>query len=117
MSDAPKQAQPGQLISIGEVAARNIASVLNLPAEHIKTIEGAIRDEIQAMSSHFTLAVADVQTAHEVAEATMKKEYEASVAEIKDSFNWLKANRYTVGVVTGLVAGAGYAIGAIVHFI
>lgn len=103
MADSPAQANPSGLMSIGAVAAHNIAAILNLPAEHIGTIEQAIKDEINAMSSHFTLAVADVQT-----------QYEVEVAKIKSTFNWVKANKVLVGVTAGVDFLLGVALG---HFV
>lgn len=86
------QAQEGGLMSIGSVAAHNIVAFLNLDAKHVGTVEQAIKDEISAMSSHFTLAIADVQT-----------QYEVEVAKIKSTFNYVKANKALVsGVLTGV---------------
>ena len=67
--------QSGQLMSIGTVAAQNIARALGTP-EHAQLIEQEIKDEISAMSSHFTLAFADISTANEIALAKLKDEYE-----------------------------------------
>lgn len=103
MADSPAQANPSGLMSIGSVAAHNIAAILNLPAEHIGTIEQAIKDEINAMSSHFTLAVADVQT-----------QYEVEVAKIKADFNWVKANKGKIAGVLSAALSAGFAVG---HFV
>lgn len=91
------QANPNGLMPIGAVAAHNIAALLNLPAEHIGTIEQAIKDEINAMSSHFTLAVADVQTQYELevtkfkaeavqVAASLKASYDKTIAEVRASF-------------------------------
>lgn len=105
------QASPSGLMPIGEVAARNIALALNLPEEHIKTIERSIKDEISAMSSHFTLTFADVQTSYEVDVKKLKADYTAEVEEIRSAFKFVSANLgavfavsvavYVVGVITG----------------
>jgi hypothetical protein len=109
MADAP-QANPQGLMSIGTVASHNIAAALALPAESVPQIEQAIKDEINAMSSHFTLAIADVQTQYEVETLKLKKDYEKAVSD----FVWLKANK---GKVAAVVAGV-LALGALVgHFV
>lgn len=102
MADA-SQAQPGQLMKIGEIAARNIAQVLSLEEKHVSTIEHAIKDEINAMSSHFTLAFADIQT-----------QYEIEVAKIKSSFNFVAQRPLFVGVAALVVFVVGAAVGKLV---
>lgn len=88
---------PNGLMPIGAVAAHNIAQSLNLGVDAVGPIETAIRDEINAMSSHFTLAVADVQT-----------QYEVEVAKIKSTYTYVEAN---VWKVLAIVAGV-FALGA-----
>lgn len=100
------QAQAGGLMSIGSVAAHNLAATLNLPASSVGTIEQAIKDEIGAMSSHFTLAVADVQT-----------QYDIEVAKIKSDFVWLKANKPKVVAAVAVVLAFGIGFGHFVHFV
>lgn len=56
----------GQLMTIGAVAAANIANALELPADKVPMIEQAIKDEIDALSSHFILAFADIQAQYEL---------------------------------------------------
>jgi hypothetical protein len=102
VSGAP-QANPGGLMSIGQVAARNIAAYLNLSDEHVGTIEKAIRDEIQAMSSHFTLAFADMQT-----------QYEQDLAKVKSTFSFVDANKRVVVGTLAAVATAGFILGTVV---
>lgn len=97
------QASPGGLMSIGEVASRNIAQSLGLQPESVKTIELAIRDEITAMSSHFTLAIADVQTA-----------YEIEVAKVKSEWTFIENNQGLVAVVLGIALVVGFVSGAFV---
>ncbi len=93
-------------MSIGQVAARNIAMYLNLAEEHIPAIESAIKDEIGAMSSHFTLAIADVQT-----------QFEVEVAKIKSTYSYLSAHsREVLGALLAVFSG-GALIGAVLgHF-
>ena len=102
MTEVPQASSAG-LMPIGAVAAHNIAALLNLPQEHVGTIEKAIKDEISAMSSHFTLAIADVQT-----------QYEIEVAKIKSDFVWLKANKPKVAAVLGVLSMVSAFIG---HFV
>jgi len=97
------QAAPGQLIDIGTVAAQNIAKRLSLPAEQVGTIKTAIVDEINAMSSHFTLAVADVQN-----------QFEIEVNRIKSEWSFVKANPVKVGVAGAIAALIGFVIGHLV---
>ena len=94
------QANPNGLMSIGAVAAHNIAAVLNLPAENVGTIEQAIKDEINAMSSHFTLAVADVQT-----------QYEVEVAKIKSAFTYVSANKAKIASALAAALSLGALAG------
>ena len=93
------QAQAGGLMKIGTVAAHNIAALLGLDPARVPEIEQAIKDEINAMSSHFTLAIADVQT-----------QYEVEVAKIKSTYDWVNENKAKVCVAVA----AAFAIGAFV---
>lgn len=93
-------AAPGKLVKIGTVAAANIAKALKLPEEAVQVVEKALEDEINAMSSHFTLAVADVQT-----------QYEAEVLRVKSVFTYLEANRWRVVAVLAAVFVAGVVAG------
>ena len=92
----------GQLIDIGTVAAANIAKALGVEEKHVGTIKQAIRDEINAMSSHFTLAVSDVQT-----------QYEAELNRIRSTFSYVAANKVLVGVTLAVVFVLGVVVG---HF-
>ena len=96
------QANPQGLMHIGEVAARNIALVLNIDEKQVPTIERAIRDEISAMSSHFTMAFAAVQTAHEIAENELKSAYRYVQSNVKRVIAVI-AGVFALGVVTGLL--------------
>lgn len=111
----------GVLMTIGTVASRNIAAALSLGEEAAPAIETAIKDEIDMLSSHFTLAIADVSTQHEIAEIALKKAFDEKLAdaverfhvkvnEIRSTYNWLRANivfvaLYSAGLVTlGIIA-------------
>lgn len=102
MADAP-QAQAGGLMKIGTIAAHNIVAAAALPADQVSMVEGAIKDEINAMSSHFTLAMADIQT-----------QYEVELAKIKSDFVWLNANKGKVVVVGSALLSVGALAGIIV---
>lgn len=106
--------EQGQLMPIGVVAAANIANALSLPAEHVPKIEQAIKDEINAMSSHFTLTFADIQTQYELEVKKLEDQYNAEVYKIKSTFSYLKANW---GVAL-LLAGTVFSVGALVgHYV
>lgn len=104
----------GQIIDIGTVAAHNIAQAIGVGEEHVEAIRQAIRDEISAMSSHFTLAVADVETHYEVEVNKLQTKFAADVAAIKADFVWLKANKLKVTAVAAVVVFVGALIG---HFV
>lgn len=97
------QVNPAGLISVGTVAAQNIALALNVKDDpNIDSyptvmIEKAIKDEITAMSSHFTLAVAD-----------LRDNYEIEVAKVKSTFSYVKANKLHVAgvILAAFLAGA-----------
>lgn len=98
MTDAP-QANPMGLMSIGAVAARNIALTLNLAEEHVGSIEKAIKDEISAMSSHFTLTFADIQTQYEIELNTYREKAAAENAILKAAYDKKVAElRATLGL-------------------
>ena len=96
-------AAPGQLVKIGTVAAANIVKRLGMAETAVDTVEKAIADEINAMSAHFSLAIADVQT-----------QYEAEVLKIKSAFTYVKANKVTVASVLGTVAAVAGVLGHLV---
>lgn len=105
------QAQPGQLIDIGTVAASNIAKAIGAAETAVPAIRNAIRDEIQAMSSHFTLVIADVQTGYEAELAKIKAGSDAVLADIKSDFNWLKANKVKVVATVVVLVSVGFFVG------
>lgn len=106
------QANAPQLVDIGTVAASNIVARLKLDAgkpeaevaKTVDTVKTAIRDEIQSMSSHFTMAVADVQTQSEVHTLKLKADYEKAVADLTSSFSYVKANWHVLAVVGAVIA-------------
>ena len=116
------QANAPQIVEIGEVAAADIVKRLNLYVGKtedeakliVQTVKTAIRDEIQAMSSHFTLAVSDVQTHYEAETLRLKAEYDKAVASVKSDFNWVKANRGKIAAAVSAVAAVAGFIG---HFL
>lgn len=129
---AAPSAATGQLMDIGTVAAHNIALAIGAADEHVQTIKNAIRDEIQAMSSHFTLAVADLGTQYEADVLKLKQEKDdfitaakareaqylasakAEIAKIKSAFSYVEANRGKVLAVLAAVVALGVLIG---HFV
>jgi alpha-D-ribose 1-methylphosphonate 5-phosphate C-P lyase len=92
-------APQGQLMHIGQVASLNIARALSLGEDKAKVIEQAIKDEINAMSSHFTLAVADVQT-----------QYEVELTKIRSTFSFIRERPAVVGGIMALAFAAGFAL-------
>lgn len=135
IADLPPQSQaqanPNGLMHLGAIASHNIAQALALAPEAAATIETAIRDEINAMSSHFTLVFADIQTQYEVEVAKLKQEkddfitaakaretqavaaFQKAVAGIKSDFVWLEANKVKVFVV----GAALVALGALLAYV
>lgn len=104
----------GQLMDIGTVAAHNIAGALGLAETAVPTVRNAIRDEVSAMSSHFTLAVADVQTHYETEVNGLKSKYEADVAAVKSDFAFLKAHKPFFAIVLGVSVAVGFVVGHLV---
>lgn len=110
------------IVDIGTVAAANIVQRLKLdagkPVDEVKktveTVKSAIRDEINAMSSHFTLAVHDVQTQYEAETVRLKAEYEKAVAAVKSDFNWVKASKVKIAVAVCAVSAVAGFVG---HFL
>jgi hypothetical protein len=94
-----------EIVDIGSVAAANIAARLKLDEKRVPEIKRAIADEINAMSSHFSLAFADVQT-----------QYEAEVAKVKSAWSYVRSKPGIVAGTLGLVFLFGAVLGAIVGF-
>lgn len=97
-------------MTIGAVAAHNLAAILNLDVSHVGTIEQAIKDEIGAMSTHFTLAMADVQTQYEAETLKLKRDYEIAVS----TFSYVKAN---TGKIVGVLSAVATVAGFVGHFV
>lgn len=91
--------EQGQLMSLSTVAASNVAKALELPDEHIPKIEQALKDEIDALSAHFTMAFADIQ-----------EQYARGLTEIESEFSFVK--KYPGRVFAW--AFVAFALGAIV---
>lgn len=113
--------QPGQLMRIGEISAHNIAAALSLGEDKVLEIERAIKDEIDAVTSHFTLAFADISTQHEVEVMKIKKDadaykekLEAEWDEFTSAFSYVEANKLKVGIATACVLLAGLVLGHLV---
>lgn len=101
----------GELIDIGTVAAHNISNQLGLAETAVPIVRQAIRDEISAMSSHFTLAVADTQTAFEVETNTLKAKFASDVAAAKSDFAFAGAHKPFFTVVIAVAAAVGFVVG------
>ena len=106
--------QPGQLMSIGYVASMNIAQSIGKP-ELAPELEAAIKDEINAMSSHFTLAFADIQTTNEVALKKLKDEYASRRALLREEFNLVRAHPFDFAAAAVFFTGIGVLLGLFVH--
>lgn len=76
---ASQPAEQSQLMDIGTVAAHNIAQIIGAGEDKIGEIRNAIRDEISAMSSHFSLSMLDVQDQYELEVKKLKAEFESKV--------------------------------------
>lgn len=79
MATGSPPAEQSQLMDIGTVAAHNIAQIIGAGEEKVGEIRQAIRDEISAMSSHFSLSMLDVQDHYELEVKKLKAEFEAKV--------------------------------------
>lgn len=99
---AEAQAQPGQLMDIGTVAAHNIAEALGLPETAHPTVKQAIRDEISAMASHFTLAAADMQDG-----------FDKQVSDIRSTFKYAEENWFVLGGAAIVCVAIGFFFGQI----
>lgn len=96
----PAQGGQPEIVKLGTVAAQNIVLALELPQTAVQHIETAITDEINAMSSHFALAFADI-----------RDQYEIEVAKIKSGFKFVEANATWIVVAALALFAAGVFIG------
>jgi hypothetical protein len=60
-------------VTIAQVAAENIARVLDLPQEAVAPLQEAIGDEVAAMSTHFAFTVNDLREQWEKAEGKLTR--------------------------------------------
>ena len=113
MTDA-EQVASGELVGLHDVAARNIAAALRLPAENARAIGQAIEDEIEILGSHFALTFADAHASFEDAKAQLAKNYAADLEHVRSAYNWLEEHvwialtalslAFICGAITGYVA-------------
>lgn len=61
----------GRLVTVAQIAAENIARVLDLPEEAVAPLQEAIGDEIAAMSTHFAFTINDLHAQWEKAESKL----------------------------------------------
>lgn len=66
-------ASTGRLVTIAQVAAENIARVLDLPEAAVAPLQEAIGDEVAAMSAHFAFTVNDLHAQWEKAESKLTR--------------------------------------------
>jgi hypothetical protein len=97
-----EEAAEGQLMDIGTVAAHNIVVALGLKESDVATVKQAIRDEINAMSTHFTMAVAEQQD-----------HFESEVNRIRSTWNYVNANKSAIAASAFAVWVMGFLIGKI----
>jgi hypothetical protein len=67
----------GRLVTIAQVAAENIARVLELPEAAVAPLQEAIGDEVAAMSAHFAFTINDLHAQWEKAEGKLTRIREA----------------------------------------
>lgn len=105
----PVQVGTGTIMTIGHQAALNIQAVLKAKgiAVGAEAIEAAIRDEINMMSSHFSLAVAEAQDHFEAEVLKVKKSVAGIVAAVAQ-------NKIVVGGIAVAVFVLGVAVGHLV---
>jgi hypothetical protein len=99
----------GQLMDIGEVASLNVVKTLGLPEKSAPVIKQAIRDEISAMSSHFTLAVAELEDQFDA----KIRDAQAEVKRIKSAFNYAKENPLVIWAFAATMFVAGFFLAKI----
>ena len=71
MTGEQQEPMQGRLVTIAQIAAENIARVLDLPEEAVAPLQEAIGDEIAAMSTHFAFTVNDLREQWEKAEGKL----------------------------------------------
>ena len=73
MTEEQQEPMQGRLVTIAQIAAENIARVLDLPQEAVAPLQEAIGDEIAAMSTHFAFTVNDMREQWEKAEGKLTR--------------------------------------------
>jgi hypothetical protein len=101
--------EEGQLMTLGHVAAQNVARALELGEEHVAKIEQAIKDEMDAMSSHFVMTFADLHGDFEAEKKRLEESYARGLARIESVHNYVEQN---FGVVL-LWSGTVFLLGAL----
>lgn len=73
MTDEQQEPMQGRLVTIAQIAAENIARVLDLPETAVAPLQEAIGDEVAAMSTHFAFTVNDLREQWEKAEGKLTR--------------------------------------------
>ena len=73
MTEEQQEPMQGRLVTIAQIAAENIARVLDLPESAVAPLQEAIGDEIAAMSTHFAFTVNDLREQWEKAEGKLTR--------------------------------------------
>ena len=73
MTEEQQGPMQGRLVTIAQIAAENIARVLDLPEAAVAPLQEAIGDEIAAMSTHFAFTVNDLREQWEKAEGKLTR--------------------------------------------
>lgn len=74
--------EASELMDLSTVAAHNIIAVLGLPEESLEATRSAIKDEIDSISTHFAMLIADMQSAHAAEIDALKVQYVTSTEAI-----------------------------------
>jgi hypothetical protein len=118
MTDTQAPAEKGELIDIGTVAAHNIVNVLGLAEADVTKVRDAIRDEISQMGSHFSLAMADVQTQMELEAKKLESRYTIDLsnakADLLADYSFVKSHWLLVSGAAVLLLAVGAFIGHLV---
>src|SRR5579862_7263735 len=103
-------AQPPEIRPIGAIAAQNIAQATGMTG-HVKEIEQAISDEIQLMSSHFTMMFAEAETTYEANLLKLKTQFEAEVSKFQAAFLAVWQNKWLLAGVAAIIFASGIVVG------
>lgn len=104
----PVELPGGTIVPIGHLAANNIHQALKARGidAGVEAIEAAIKDEIQMMSSHFTMAFAEIEAQAQHDLLAVKHSYAGLVARA-----W--ANKWVVAGAVAAVFAVGVVIGRV----